>query len=194
MCRLKKIFLAIMSFTFLSLTAQAKPKIVLIDGSSTVFPVTEAVAEEFQKAQRGKIRVTVGISGTGGGFKKFCRGETDVQNASRPISAEEILACKQNNIKYFELPIAYDAITVAVHPSNTWVDYMSVDELKKIWAPSAERKITRWNQIRPNWPDEPIKLLELEQIQVLLIILPKQLLVNLKPRAEILLPVKMTIR
>jgi phosphate transport system substrate-binding protein len=131
---------------------------ITIDGSSTVFPPTEAVAEEFQSSKRGQIRVTVGISGTGGGFKKFCRGEIDISNASRPILKEEMELCKQNGISYFELPIAFDALTVAVNPKNTWVDTITVDELKKIWEPTAQGNITKWNQVRPEWPDREIRL------------------------------------
>jgi phosphate transport system substrate-binding protein len=131
---------------------------IAIDGSSTVYPVTEAVAEEFQAKEKGQVRVTVGISGTGGGFKKFCRGETDISDASRPILAEEMEACKQAGIQYFELPIAYDAITVAVSPRNDWVSEISVAELKKIWEPAAQGTITRWNQVRPEWPDQPLML------------------------------------
>jgi phosphate transport system substrate-binding protein len=94
---------------------------IKIDGSSTVFPVAEAYAEEFQISKRGKVRVTVGVSGTGGGFKKFCRGEIDMSNASRPISVEEMEACRKAGIKYIELPVAFDALTVVVNPANTWV-------------------------------------------------------------------------
>ncbi|ODU25283.1 MAG: protein sphX [Verrucomicrobia bacterium SCN 57-15] len=139
------------------LTALAQP-IIKIDGSSTVFPVTEAVAEEFQKEKRGKVRVTVGISGTGGGFKKFARGETDIQDASRPILTEEMATCKASGIQYIELPICFDALTVAVNPKNDWCKSMTVAELKKLWQPEAQGKITKWNQIRPEWPDAPIKL------------------------------------
>src|SRR5512139_2622138 len=106
---------------------------IKIDGSSTVFPIAEAFAEEYQISKRGKVRVTVGVSGTGGGFKKFCRGETDMANASRPISVEEMEACRKAGIKYFEIPVAFDALTVVVHPSNTWAKSMTVAELKKIW-------------------------------------------------------------
>ncbi|MEZ0392940.1 MAG: substrate-binding domain-containing protein, partial [Pseudobdellovibrionaceae bacterium] len=116
---------------------------VKIDGSSTVFPVTEAIAEEFQSAQKGKVRVTVGISGTGGGFKKFCRGETDVQNASRPIQASEMEDCKKTGVKFFELPIAYDAIALVVNPKNTWLKEITVEELKKIWEPAAQGKVMK---------------------------------------------------
>src|SRR5918995_3116760 len=131
---------------------------ITIDGSSTVFPPAEAVAEEFQAAKKGNVRVTVGISGTGGGFKKFCRGETDISNASRPILKEEMEICKQNGISYFELPIAFDALTVAVNPKNNWVDTITIEELKKIWEPSAQGQVTHWNQVRPGWPNQPITL------------------------------------
>lgn len=136
----------------------AAATIVKVDGSSTVFPITEAVAEEFQREQRGKVRVTVGISGTGGGFKKFCRGETDVQNASRPIQKSEMEACKAAGIKYFELPVAFDAMAIVVHPQNTWLNEITVDELKKMWEPAAQGKITKWNQINPRWPAVELKL------------------------------------
>ncbi len=132
--------------------------VIKIDGSSTVFPITEAVAEEFQKEKQGKVNVTVGISGTGGGFKKFVRGETDISDASRPILAEEMAQAKANGIEYIELPIAFDALTVVVNPQNTWATSMTVAELKKVWEPDAQGKITHWNQIRPEWPNEKIAL------------------------------------
>jgi phosphate transport system substrate-binding protein len=135
----------------------AAPTVVQVDGSSTVFPISEAVAEEFQKANQS-VRVTVGISGTGGGFQKFCRGETDVSNASRPISASEISACQKAGIEYIELPIAYDGLAVVVNPKNTWAGQITVAELKKLWAPEAQGKITRWNQVRAGWPDREIHL------------------------------------
>lgn len=137
---------------------QADAQTVKIDGSSTVFPITEAVAEEFQISKRGKVRVTVGISGTGGGFKKFCRGETDISDASRPISKTEMDACAAAGIKYFELPVAYDALTVAVNPKNTWIDQITVAELKKMWEPGAQGKISTWKQVNPKWPASPLKL------------------------------------
>ena len=133
-------------------------EVVKLDGSSTVFPVSEAVAEDFQKANRGKIRVTVGISGTGGGFKKFCRGETDVQGASRPILKKEMQVCEQAGIRYIELPVAYDALTVVVNPKNSFIKSMTVDDLKKMWEPSAQGKIKSWNQVNAAWPDKPLKL------------------------------------
>lgn len=132
--------------------------IIKIDGSSTVFPITEAVSEEFQTSKRGSVRVTVGISGTGGGFKKFCRAETDIQNASRPISTSEMENCRKTGVKYLELPIAYDAVVVAVNPQNDWASEMKIEDLKKMWSPEAQGKITKWNQINPKWPDQPFKL------------------------------------
>lgn len=131
--------------------------VIEVDGSSTVFPITEAVAEEYQ-AQVGGARVTVGISGTGGGFKRFCRGETDVSNASRPILKEEMVLCAQAGIKYYEIPIAYDALTVIVSAANTFVDYLTVAELKYMWEPAAQGKVKSWNQIRASFPDQPLKL------------------------------------
>jgi phosphate transport system substrate-binding protein len=141
------------SFTMANM-AFAAEKIIKIDGSSTVYPITEAVAEEFQKAQ--KVKVTVGESGTGGGFKKFCRGETDISNASRPISQKEMDACKEAGIQYIELPIAFDALTVVVNAKNDWVKTLSVDELKKIWQPGSSVK--NWKQVNPAFPDKAMGL------------------------------------
>ncbi|HKO99921.1 MAG TPA: PstS family phosphate ABC transporter substrate-binding protein [Pyrinomonadaceae bacterium] len=132
--------------------------VIKIDGSSTVFPITEAVAEEFQNEKQGKAKATVGISGTGGGFKKFVRGEIDIADASRPILAEEMAQAKANGIEFIELPIAYDALTVVVNNQNNWIASMTVEELKKIWEPGAQGKITHWNQVRPEWPNEKIAL------------------------------------
>lgn len=132
--------------------------VIKIDGSSTVFPITEAMAEEFQTSQKGKVRVTVGISGTGGGFKKFCRAETDVQNASRPIQTSELEACRKAGVKFLEIPVAYDATAVVVNPKNTWLKSITVDELKKMWAPEAQGKIMNWSDVNPAWPKEKIKL------------------------------------
>ncbi|MEP7371491.1 MAG: PstS family phosphate ABC transporter substrate-binding protein, partial [Nitrosospira sp.] len=132
--------------------------IVKIDGSSTVYPITEAVAEDFQIAKKGKIKVTVGISGTGGGFKKFCRGETDIVNASRPILKKEMDDCKAAGVQYVEMPVAYDALTIVVNPKNDWSRTITVAELKKIWEPAAQGKITKWSQVNPAWPDNTIKL------------------------------------
>ena len=132
-------------------------QVITADGSSTVFPVTEAVAEEFQKANPG-TRVTVGRSGTGGGFQKFCRDEIDMSNASRPIRPTEVESCQKTGVAYVELPIAYDGLAVVVHPKNTWVQSMTVAELKKLWEPAAQGKILRWNQVRPEWPNQEIHL------------------------------------
>lgn len=149
---------ALLSLAFTTGGAAHAQSLVKIDGSSTVFPITEAVAEDFQKAQKGKIRVTVGISGTGGGFKKFCRGETDISNASRPITKSEMEECKKAGITYLEMPVAYDALTVVINPKNTFLKSATVAEMKKLWEPGAQGKITRWNQINPAWPDTPFKL------------------------------------
>ena len=138
-------------------TPAASGGIVRIDGSSTVFPITEAVAEEFQKATPG-ARVTVRISGTGGGFQKFCRGESDISNASRPIKPTEVEACGKAGIAFSELPVAYDGLVVVVNPKNTWVDHLTVAELKKIWAPEAQGKIMKWSQVRAGWPDRELHL------------------------------------
>ncbi len=130
--------------------------VIAIDGSSTVYPITEAVAEDFQESH--KTRVTIGVSGTGGGFKKFCAGETAMTGASRPIKASEIQACKAKGIEFVELPVAYDGLAVVVHPGNDWVDHMTVAELKTLWAPEAQGKVMRWNQVRPSWPDQEVHL------------------------------------
>jgi phosphate transport system substrate-binding protein len=132
--------------------------LIKIDGSSTMFPVTEAVAEEFQVRKRGTARVTVGISGTSGGFRKFCRGETDLQDASRPILKSEMDTCRAAGVQYFEIPVAFDALTVAVNPQNTWLDSITLSELKRIWEPAAQGKIVNWKQINSSWPDVPILL------------------------------------
>lgn len=130
---------------------------ILVDGSSTVAPITVAIAEEFQKLYP-QVRVPVGISGTGGGFKKFCAGETDITNASRPIKSSEMDACAQNGIEYIELPIAFDGLAVMVNPQNDFVTCLTVEELKKIWEPDAEGKITNWSQVRPGFPNRPLTL------------------------------------
>lgn len=130
---------------------------IKIDGSSTVYPITEAVAEEFRAGQPD-VRVTVGVSGTGGGFKKFGRGEIDINDASRPIKDEEAATCQQNNIKYVGLKVAFDGLVVVVNKGNTWINDITVADLKKIWEPEAQGKITKWNQINPKWPNEEFRL------------------------------------
>lgn len=133
---------------------------IRIDGSSTVFPVAEAFAEEFQISKRGKVRVTVGMSGTGGGFKKFCRGETDLSNASRPILAEEMAACRKAGIRYIELPVAFDALTVVINPGNGWVKgpSLTVADLRRMWEPAAQGRVSTWKQVRGEWPAEKLML------------------------------------
>ncbi len=137
--------------------AETQSAVVQIDGSSTVYPIMEAVAEDYQAATGGRTRVTVGVSGTGGGFKKFCRGELDIADASRPIQRAEMDTCAQAGIKYYEIPIAYDALTVVVNPVNPLAS-ISIAELKAMWAPEAQGKVTRWNQVNPEWPDAELKL------------------------------------
>jgi phosphate transport system substrate-binding protein len=149
--------LALVAGAVFAAPAAAQTKIVKVDGSSTVYPITEAVAEEFQAANRD-VKVTVGISGTGGGFKKFTRGEIDISEASRPIKQEEIDECTENGIEFIELPIAFDALTVVINKDNTWARSMTVDQLKKLWEPGAQGVITNWNQIDPAWPNEKIEL------------------------------------
>ncbi|MDO8520003.1 MAG: PstS family phosphate ABC transporter substrate-binding protein [Deltaproteobacteria bacterium] len=156
---MKKISSKILLTAFLFFSTQCwGADVVKVDGSSTVYPITEAVAEEFQIAKKGAINVTVGISGTGGGFKKFCRGETDISNASRPISSSEMEACRGASVKFVELPISYDALTVVVNPGNSWAGTLTMAELKKIWAPESQGVITSWNQVRPTFPNKPLKL------------------------------------
>lgn len=134
------------------LTGQVK-----IDGSSTVYPITEAIAEEF-RAVAPSVKVTVGVSGTGGGFKKFGRGEIDINDASRPIKDKEADACKESQIDYIQLTVAYDGMAVVVNPQNDWANDITVAELKKLWEPQAEGVVMKWNDIRPEWPNEKINL------------------------------------
>ena len=148
---------AAVALTLFTSTTALGAGTVLVDGSSTVYPITEAVAEEFGSVGGG-TRVTVGISGTGGGFKRFCRGETDVSDASRPILKDEMVTCAQGGVKYIELPIAMDALTVVVGKDNTWVDYLTVAEMKKMWEPAAQGSVKNWNQIRAGFPDVPLSL------------------------------------
>lgn len=137
--------------------AQTGGSTIKVDGSSTVYPITEAVAEEFQGKNPG-AKVIVGISGTGGGFKKFIAGEIDISEASRPIKPAEIKAAAEKGIEFVELPVAYDALSVVVNPKNTWADKLTVKELAKIWAPEAQDKVTKWSDIRTGFPDTPLKL------------------------------------
>ncbi len=145
-----------LSLNFLGI-GYAQEGLIKVDGSSTVFPITEAVAEEFQKENPG-VKITVGVSGTGGGFKKFCREEIDISDASRPIKPSEVDTCFENGVKYIELPVAFDGLAVMVNKKNDWVESLTVSELKKMWEPAAQGKITMWNQIRPEWPNQTITL------------------------------------
>ncbi|MGL5081355.1 MAG: PstS family phosphate ABC transporter substrate-binding protein [Microcoleaceae cyanobacterium] len=139
-------------------TPSADEQFLKIDGSSTVYPITEAMMEKFNQEKGPNVELESSFSGTGGGFKKFCTGETDINNASRPILKSEMELCKQNKIPYIELPIAFDALTVVVHPQNTWASEITTAELKKIWEPTAQLKITQWDQIRSSWPNKPLVL------------------------------------
>ncbi|HEY9826822.1 MAG TPA: PstS family phosphate ABC transporter substrate-binding protein [Stenomitos sp.] len=130
---------------------------IQIDGSSTVFPITEAIVKEFRKHNQ-KVKIDSNFSGTGGGFKKFCKGEINISTASRPILLKEMEACRQSGIAYIELPIGFDALTIVVNPKNSWANNITVSELKKLWEPTAERKVKTWKQVRASWPDRPIKL------------------------------------
>lgn len=130
---------------------------IKIDGSSTVYPITEAVAEEF-RTEAPEVKVTVGVSGTGGGFKKFTRGELDINDASRSIKDKEITMCEEAGISYVELSVAFDGLAVLVNPENDWLDHLTTEELKKIWEPAAQGTIMKWSQIRAGWPDEEIHL------------------------------------
>ncbi|MBD2177810.1 PstS family phosphate ABC transporter substrate-binding protein [Pseudanabaena sp. FACHB-1998] len=130
---------------------------ITIDGSSTVAPISKAVAEDFAKSNPG-VKVPVGTSGTGGGFKKFCSGDTDISNASRPIKSKEAEDCKKAGVEFIELPVAIDGLTVVVNKENTWAKCLTTAELKTIWSPESEGKITNWNQVRPDFPSEPLAL------------------------------------
>lgn len=131
--------------------------VIEIDGSSTVFPITEAMAEEF-RAAGNNVNVSVGVSGTGGGFKKFCAGETVISDASRPIKDSEKELCAANGIKYVEIPVAHDAITIVVNPKNTWAKDLTFEELKKIWDPASEGTVTNWNQVNAAYPNQKLNL------------------------------------
>jgi phosphate transport system substrate-binding protein len=137
-----------------SYNIHAADKTIAIDGSSSVYPITEAVAEDFQK--KTGTKVTVGVSGTGGGFKKFCRGETVISNASRPISKKEMETCFQNGVTFIELPVAWDALTVVTNKANDWAKSITVAELNKIWASGSSVK--NWKDVNPAWPNQPMKL------------------------------------
>lgn len=130
---------------------------IKIDGSSTVYPVTEAAVKAFKQANPN-AEIDLAFSGTTGGFRSFCAGKTHISNASRPISTAEITACREAGVRFVELPLAFDALTVVVNPQNTWAADLTVEELKKIWEPAAQGKITNWQQVRASFPNQPLKL------------------------------------
>ncbi|MEM1241687.1 MAG: PstS family phosphate ABC transporter substrate-binding protein [Cyanobacteria bacterium P01_H01_bin.26] len=140
-------------------SASVSGETVQVDGSSTVYPITVEMAERFKQMKAAdSLDISVEFSGTGGGFDKFCQGATDISNASRPITQEEMAECRSNDVQYIELPVAYDALTVVVNDENTWAQDISLAELETLWGSSAENSITRWSQVRPDWPDEEILL------------------------------------
>jgi len=160
----KVLFIAVLAFTMIACgnkKGQNKDGeatgSISVDGSSTVYPITEAVAEEF-RAVKPEIDVTIGVSGTGGGFQKFVRGETNISDASRPIKDKEAAAAKENNISYVELKVALDGLAVVINPENDWAKSFTVQELKKIWEPAAQGTVMKWNQVNPEWPNEEIHL------------------------------------
>ncbi|MEL6158310.1 MAG: PstS family phosphate ABC transporter substrate-binding protein [Cyanobacteria bacterium J06623_5] len=140
-----------------AVVANAQSNLISIDGSSTVFPITEAMAEDFMTSNPN-VNISVGVSGTGGGFKKFCAGETVISNASRPIKDTEKELCAANGIDYEIIPVAYDAITVVINPDNTWASELTTEELQKIWEPASEGTITNWNQVNASFPNAPLNL------------------------------------
>ena len=158
---LKNCSLAIATATLVVACGEANSEqnqLIKVDGSSTVYPITQTVIEEFKTTKAETAEINVDFSGTGGGFKKFCAGQTDINNASRPISTAEMAACRQEGVAYIELPVAFDALTVVVNPANDWVDSLTIQDLAKIWSAQAEGKITRWNQVKPDFPDKPLNL------------------------------------
>ncbi|HRH15011.1 MAG TPA: PstS family phosphate ABC transporter substrate-binding protein [Azonexus sp.] len=148
-------FCATLAFSPVAVGASA---VIKIDGSSTVYPITEAAAQEFQTAKLHEVHVNVGVSGTSAGFTKFCAGETDITNASRPILTKEMDECAKTGVRFYEMPLAYDALTVVVNPQNTFVSSMSVAELRKLWEPKAQGKINTWKDLNPAWPAQKINL------------------------------------
>jgi phosphate transport system substrate-binding protein len=155
----RRVVLLLLSSLFVQPACKGRPPSdpITVDGSSTAYPLADAVAHEFMKANRG-TSVTVTFSGTGTGFVRFCRGQLDIADASRPITIDEQKHCEASKVEFVELPIAHDAITVIVNASNTWASTITVPELRTLWEPGAEKRITSWKQIRADWPDRPIKL------------------------------------
>ncbi len=131
---------------------------IAIDGSETVFPISEIAVKEFQKSKNGKVAIAIDAAGTGKGIDRFCRGKLDIANASRPINDKELAICKTNGIDFLELPIAYDAVSVVIHPNNNWAATLKLADLKKIWEPAAKGKVMSWKDVRPNFPDTPLRV------------------------------------
>jgi phosphate transport system substrate-binding protein len=130
---------------------------IKIDGSSTMFPLTSAAVKAFAKPHPA-VQISVAVSGTGGGFRTFCRGEVEIQDASRPISGAERMACEESDVSFIELPVAQDAVTIIVHPSNDWLKSLSIADLKKMWATEADGRVMRWSDVNAQWPSQPIHL------------------------------------
>jgi phosphate transport system substrate-binding protein len=157
----KNLFVSIGTLSLLQACIMVQPaaeKPIRIDGSSTVYPITELIAKEFNSQRQTPVEVEVAFSGTIGGFEKFCEGKADINNASLPIPKRAMDKCKANGIAYIELPIAFDALTVVIHKNNNWTETMAVEELKTIWQPSAQGNITQWNQVNPKWPNQTLNL------------------------------------
>ncbi len=145
-------------YIFILLSACGKSiETITVDGSSTVYPISEAVAEEWNKNNK-ELKITVGISGTGGGFKKLCSGETHLIGASRPINNDELNRCKENNIDPVEFSVAYDGIVIAINPENYWASTLKISDLKKMWAPSSQNTVNKWSDIKEEWPNEELHL------------------------------------
>ncbi len=131
---------------------------IAIDGSETVFPISEKAVKEFQTSKNGKAAIEIDAAGTGKGIDGFCRGKLDIANASRPINDKELAICKTNGVDFLELPIAYDAVSVVIHPNNNWATTLKLADLKKIWEPAAKGKVMSWKDVRPNFPDTPLRI------------------------------------
>jgi phosphate transport system substrate-binding protein len=148
----------VLSLSIAAVASAAKPERVTVQGSSTVFPISDAIAQELEIGSGRTIEVVIAVSGTGGGIESLCKGEADIAGASRPISPEEAGRCQRAGVRFIELPIAYDALTVVVNPANDFVEAMSVSQLRALWAPESGGKMTHWNELDPSWPDRAIKL------------------------------------
>ncbi len=156
---LPRLLTSALAFAFAVASPALAEDTIIIDGSSTVYPITKLAGKAYEKETNDQVKVNVSFSGTTGGFRKFVKGEIDIADASRPILKEEINAAKANGVEYVEIAIAYDALTIAINPKNEWLNSITTSELKKLWEPNAQGNITKWNQINPNWPDEEISLL-----------------------------------